>query len=186
MLGTAPVGTNESELCGMGYSVRHVMHTDIDTFWRLHFDETVARALIGKFGDAGDFRIIEDRFDEAGHRHRRVEVWSKVEMPSLVKKFVGDGSYTEIGRWDCNLKRYSAECIPKVNGEKFRTRYEVITHPHGGGYGSGQQCEREIVTENVVKMLGVRGMIEKMLEKAQRESHDQSASFINEWIRTRL
>ena len=29
-------------------------------------------------------------------------------MPSLVKKFVGDGSYTEIGRWDCNLKRYSA------------------------------------------------------------------------------
>lgn len=166
----------------MGYTVRHIVNTNVDTFWQLHFDQELARTMIREFGDAGDFEVVEDWVDDHGIRHRRVEVWSKVEMPAFVKKLIGDGSYTEIGRWDAQNKRYSAECIPKVNAEKFRTSYAIIAHPGA----SHQHCEREIITENTVNIRGIRGMIEGMLEKAQRESHARSAQFINDWIRTRI
>jgi hypothetical protein len=154
----------------------------METFWRLTFDDQVARALIAKHDNAGGFKVVEDRTDEEGNRHRRVEVWANFEMPGFVKKLIGDGSYTEVGRWDRRQLRYVAECTPSVNAKRFSTRYEIVTHPGA----DASTCEREIITHNTVKLpLGAKAM-EAMLEKTQRQGHDHSAAFINEWIRTRL
>lgn len=162
----------------MTHTVRHTIHTDPATFWRLTFDEVVARALMASLGNAGDFKIAEDRTESSGLRHRRVEVWTKTQVPPLVKKFVGDGSYVETGTFDPKIQRYAAECIPLVNGDKFRTRYEITTEasPAGGG------CTRIITTENTVRVLGLGAIIVGKLEAAQLKSHDHSAAFLNDWI----
>jgi Protein of unknown function (DUF2505) len=166
----------------MSYTVKHIIDTDVEGFWRMFFDVEVARAMLREFGSPGTFEILEERTDEQGLLHRRIECRSNVELPSLAKKLVGDGTYTEVGCFDGNgeLKRYSAECIPKVNADKFKTSFEVVAHPIDGG----KRVERHITTSNTVKVFGIGGMVEGLLERGQREAHEQSAKFANKWLQT--
>jgi Protein of unknown function (DUF2505) len=166
----------------MSYTVKHIIYIDVDGLWRLFFDLDVARAMLREFGNPGTFEILEERTDEQGLLHRRIECRSNVELPSFAKKLVGDGTYTEVGCFDGKLKRYSAECIPKVNADKFKTSFEITAHPLDGG----RRCERQITTHNSIKVFGIGGMIEGLLERGQREAHDQSAKFVNKWIHTQL
>ena len=164
----------------MGYSVTHVIDTDVDNLWRLFFDVELAYAMLKEFRVPSSFEIVEEREDEQGRLHRRIECFSHVELPGFVTKLVGDGSYTEIGCFDRTVKKYSAQCIPKRGADKFSSSFEVTALPIDGG----TRCERHIVTENVVKVFGIGGMLQGMLERTQREAHEQSASFINTWLRS--
>jgi hypothetical protein len=166
----------------MSYTVSHTIDTDVDSLWRLFFDQELARAMLREFGNVGNFEIVEERVDERGLRHRRIECWSNVEIPAFAKKLVGDGAYTEIGCFDNVLKKYTAQCVPKHGADKFKTSFEITARP----LGDGTRCERQITTENTVKVFGIGGMIESMLERTQREAHAQSAKFINGWIRSNL
>ena len=163
----------------MGFSVSHVIETDVDSLWRLFFDETVVRALLRDLGDPADFKIVEQHVDEQGLQHRRIECWSKVELPSIVTKFFGDGSYTELGCYDSVRKKYSARCIPKHGADKVGTSFEITASP----VADGRHCSRTIKVENTVKVFGIGGMITSMLERTQRAGHEHSAKFLNEWIR---
>jgi hypothetical protein len=163
----------------MPYTVRHTIETDVATLWRLFFDQELARAMIREFGNAGSFEVVEERTDERGRLHRRIEVKSHVQLPSFLQKLVGDGGYTEIGTFDRALGKYSAECIPSLGADKFKTKFEVTARP----IGDGARCEREITCENSVKVFGIGGMLEGLMEKVQREAHEQSAGFINNWLR---
>ena len=165
----------------MGYSVTHVIETDVDGFWKLFFDVELARAMLKAFGNVGSFEILEETTDAQGRKHRRIECRSNVELPGFITKLVGDGSYTEIGCYDPSIKRYSAQCVPKRGADKFSTSFQIEPRPIDGG----ARCERHITTENKIKVFGVGGMLEGLLERAQRDAHTQSANFINEWIRTR-
>jgi Protein of unknown function (DUF2505) len=166
----------------MSYTVSHTINTDVDGLWRLFFDQEVARAMIKEFGNVGNFEVVEERVDELGLKHRRIECWSNVELPSFAKKLVGDGAYTEIGCFDAERKKYTAQCVPKHGADKFKTSFEVTALP----LGDGSTCERQITTENTVKLFGLGGMIESLLERTQREAHAQSAKFLNDWIRSNL
>lgn len=166
----------------MSSTVSHTIDTDVDTFWRLFFDIDLARAMIEDLGNVGGFNIVEERTDAQGLRHRRIECWSNVELPDFVKKLIGDGSYTEVGCFDPVRKTYNAECIPKHNAEKFGTKFEVTAVALDGG----KRCERRVATVNKVKVFGIGSMIEGLLERTQREGHDRSARFINNWIHTKL
>jgi Protein of unknown function (DUF2505) len=162
----------------MSYTVSHTIDTDVDGLWQLFFDQAVARAMIKELGDVGNFEVVEERVDERGLKHRRIECWSNVELPGFVKKLVGDGAYTEIGCFDTELKKYTAQCVPKHGADKFKTSFEVTALP----LGDGKRCERQITTENTVKLFGLGGMIESLLERTQREAHAHSAKFLNDWI----
>jgi hypothetical protein len=162
----------------MSYTVRHIIETDIDSFWALTFDQEVARKLLQKLGNQGDFEVLEERI-EGAITHRRIEWRANSELPAFAKKLVGDGTYTEIGTYDAAAKKYTADCVPKLGGEKFLTRYEITAEAADGG----SSCTRVITTENIIKVFGLGAMIAKMLEHAQRESHEQSAQFLNDWIR---
>jgi len=164
----------------LGYTVHHTIEADVDGFWQLFFDLDLARAMLREFGNAASFEVVEERVDEAGVRHRRIECTSNIEMPDFVKKLVGDGSYTEIGRYDAKLKKYTAQCVPKLGADKFQTQFEITARP----MGDGKRCERQLVVENTVKVFGIGGMLEKLLERTQREAHAKAADFINGWIRS--
>ncbi|MEY4581452.1 MAG: hypothetical protein RL701_6155 [Pseudomonadota bacterium] len=161
----------------MGYAVRHIVNTDVDTFWRVYFDLEFARAVVKEFGNMGDFKIIDDHVDEQGVRHRRIEVWSNVELPAFAQKLIGNGAYTEIGQWDSKLKKYTAECVPQLNADKFSSRFEISAHPL-----PESRCEREIHMENTIKMFGIGGMVTSVLECVQRDTHAKSALFLNAWL----
>jgi hypothetical protein len=163
----------------MGYAVRHIVNTDVDTFWRVYFDLEFARAVVKEFGNMGDFKIVDDHIDEQGVRHRRIEVWSNVELPAFAQRLIGNGAYTEIGRWDSKLKKYTAECVPKINADKFGSRFEIVAYPLAPGC-----CEREITMENTIKVFGIGGMITSVLERVQRDTHTKSAQFLNAWLQS--
>jgi hypothetical protein len=165
----------------MPYTVRHTIETDVATLWQLFFDQELARAMIREFGNAGSFEVLEERTDDQGRLHRRIEVKSNVQLPGFIAKFVGDGGYTEVGTFDRALGKYAAECIPSLGADKFKTKFEVTAHP----IGDGTRCERQITCENAVKVFGIGGMLEGLMEKVQREAHEQSAGFINNWLRAK-
>jgi Protein of unknown function (DUF2505) len=179
MVATAPVQdwVGRVGAGSMSYAVRHIVNTDVDNFWRIYFDLDYARAVVQEFGNMGDFEIIDDHVDDQGVRHRRIEVWSTVELPAFAQKLIGNGSYTEVGRWDSKLKRYSAECVPKLNADKLGSRFEIVAHPLAEG-----RCEREIMAENTINIFGIGGMVTSVLERAQRDAHAKSAKFLNAWL----
>lgn len=163
----------------MGFTVKHIIDTDVEGHWRLFFDLELARAMHREHPNMGTFEVLEVRL-ENGLEHRRIDCRSNVELPDIVKKVVGDSSYFEVGCFDTVQKKYSAYCVPKRGADKFKTSYEVTARP----IDDGKRCERVIVIENSVKLFGVGAMLERMLDNAHREAHDQSAIFINKWLRT--
>ena len=163
----------------MGFTVKHIIDTDVDGHWRLFFDLELARAMHREYPDLGTFEIIEERI-ENGLEHRRIECRPNVELPDFVKKLVGDSSYFEVGCFDTVQKKYSAYCVPKRGAEMFKSSYEVTARP----IEDGKRCERVTVIQNSVKLFGFGAMAERMLERTHREAHDLSASFINKWLRS--
>jgi hypothetical protein len=45
-----------------------------------------------------------------------------------------------------------------------------------------KKVERVVEVDSTVKVFGVGGMIEKLIENATRQSYDQAAAFTNQWI----
>jgi hypothetical protein len=162
------------------FTVSHIINTDVDGFWRLFFDYDLARTMLKEFGDLASFEVVEERTDDNGSVHRRIECRSNVELPALAKKLVGDGAYTEVGTYDNVVRKYTAQCIPKFGADKFKTSFEIIAQP----LEDGKRCERLITVENTVKVFGLGGVIESFLEKSQREAHTQAADYLNKWLRT--
>jgi hypothetical protein len=163
----------------LGYTVRHTIETDVDSFWKLFLDQNVALAMWQDLGSPGSYEVVEEQVSDVGTRWR-IDYTAQVELPSFAKKFVGDGSYSEFGDYDSVRKQYSARCVPKQNADKFGTTFEISTRP----LGDGTRCERVTVVENTVKVYGVGGLIEKFLERTQRDAHNRAADFLNRWIRT--
>ena len=79
----------------MGYSVRHVIDTDVDELWRLFFDVELARAMLRELGNHASFEITEERVDETGLQHRRIECRSHVPERVLI---ILDEAYFEYAK----------------------------------------------------------------------------------------
>jgi len=164
----------------LGYTVRHTIETDVDGFWKLFLDQSVALAMWNDLGSPGSYEVVEEQKTDNGSWHWRIDYAANIELPGFAKKLVGDGSYSEIGCFDSTLQTYRARCVPKLNAEKFSTTFEISTRP----LGDGLRCERVTVVENTVKVFGVGGLIERYLEHTQRDAHDRAADFLNRWIRS--
>jgi hypothetical protein len=158
----------------VAYTIRHTIETDTATFWKLAFDTEFNRYLMQ---DVGSFEVIEERTDHAGVLHRQLAYAPRFELPSLLTKLVGDGSYTEFGSYDPAAQKYSARCVPKLGADKFSTHFEISTEALGP-----TRCERVVVAENVVKIFGIGKAIADVIERAHRESQTQVVARINAWV----
>lgn len=165
----------------MPYTVIHKIETNVDGFWSAFFDPELAQALADDLKEYAGFEVVEERKDASGNVHRRVNCWTKIEVPAIAQKLVGDGKYTEVGVFDSATQRYKAQYIPNMNADKLRTDFEIIARP----VGDGLHCERVISVENTVKVFGIGSMLASLLERTQREAHTHSADFTNAWLRSR-
>ena len=165
----------------MGYTVTHKIETDVDGFWSAFLDPELGRAIADDLKEYAGFEVVEERRDEHGNLHRRVQCWTKIEIPAIAQKLVGDGKYAEVGFYDHAAKRYKAQYIPNMNSDKIRTDFVIHARP----CTNGKHCERVIEVDNTVKVFGIGGILAGIMEKTQREVHTHSADFTNQWLRAR-
>ena len=163
----------------MRYTIRHTFNTDADTFWgKIFFDPDYNETLFLKHLGFTSYKLLELDKQADGSIKRRVECTPKVEIPAAVKKVIGDtASYVETGRFDPKTKRFSVEVQPRVAADRIKTKVSMWVEPRGD-----KQVERVVEVDSTVKVFGVGGVIEKLIENATRTSYDQAAAFTNQWI----
>ena len=164
----------------MRYTIKQTIETDSDTFWnKLFFDTEFNRSLFVDFLGFTTYRVLEERTDPDGTRHRRVECAPKVELPAAARKIFGDKlGYIEVGRFDPVARRYYVEAIPNVSADKVKTSTEIWLEPVGD-----KRVERIVNVDNSVKMFGLGTLLEGFVEQQTRDSYSRGAEFTNRWIR---
>lgn len=166
----------------MRYTIKHTIETDVDTFWnKLIFDAEFNRALFQDYLGFTTYRLIEDRTEPNGERHRRVECTPKVELPAAARKIFGDNlGYTEVGRYDPAQRKYFVQVLPNVGGDKVKTTTDLWTESIGD-----KRMERIVNVDNTVKVFGLGTLLEGFIEQQTRDNYAKSADFTNRWIRER-
>jgi hypothetical protein len=166
----------------MRYNFTHIIETDAATFWnRVYFDPEFNRELYLTHLRFSTYIVSEDRLGDDGTRHRRVECVPKIDLPGPIRSMFGDGTgYVEVGRFDPKTQHYHIGVIPKLGGEKIKTTSEIWVQAEGSN-----RIVRHATGEAQVKVFGLGGTIEGMIEKQAREMHEKSAEFTNRWIRSK-
>lgn len=163
----------------MRYTIRHTFNTDADTFWgKIFFDPAYNETLFLTHLGFAQYKLLELDEQPDGSVKRRVECSPKVEIPAAVKKVIGDSaSYVETGRFDPKTRRFSVEVQPRVAADRIQTHVTMWVEPRGD-----KKIERFVEVDSTVKVFGVGGMIEKLIEQQTRASYDAAAAFTNKWI----
>lgn len=165
----------------MRYTIKHTIETDLETFWsKLFFDPEFNRSMFLDHLGFTSYRVLEDRTDPDGTRHRRVESTPKVELPAPARKLFGDNlSYTEVGRFDPSTKHYFVDALPpKVAGDKVKTTSEIWAEPV-----SDKRIERIVTVDCSVKVFGLGTLLEGIIEQQTRDNYAKAAEYTNRWIR---
>ena len=163
----------------MRYTIRHTFNTDADTFWgKIFFDPDYNETLFLKHLGFSQYKLLSLDKQPDGAVTRRVECAPKAEIPVAVKKVIGDSaSYTETGHFDPKTGRFSVEVQPRMAADRIKTRVTMWVEPRGD-----KKIERVVEVDTTVKVFGVGGMIEKLIEQQTRASYDAAATFTNQWI----
>jgi hypothetical protein len=161
----------------MRFTTRYPIETGVDGFWSLFFDDEFQLALLRSFQAAATRQVVEQRTDASGLMHMRIEYAAPADLPSLAKKLFGNGEYTEVGRYDANLRKYCAATVPKVGADKIVIHTELSAEPL-----SATRCERVLTMETTVKVFGLAKMLESFLEREQRQAQKRTVDFTNAWI----
>lgn len=169
----------------MKFTIRHPYAIEPDAFWReLFFDAEYNRKLYLEGLRFEGFEVLEETNPPDGRRTRKVHVKPRFEAPAAMRSMIGDSmSYVEDGRLELtgpNTPRWISKVLPSAMADKTRVTAEMWLERTGPG-----QSDRVATFEIEVKMFGVGGMVEKMLEKSMRENYQKAAEFTNEWIRGR-
>jgi hypothetical protein len=169
----------------MKFTIRHPYAIEPDAFWReLFFDAEYNRKLYLEGLRFEGFEVLEETNPPDGRRTRKVHVKPRFEAPAAMRSMIGDSmSYVEDGRLELtgpNTPRWISKVLPSAMADKTRVTAEMWLERTGPG-----QSDRVANFEIEVKMFGVGGMVEKMLEKSMRENYQKAAEYTNEWIRGR-
>lgn len=162
----------------MQYRISHQLNTDVETFWRMFFEDAFNEALYRDHLKFSVFRVLSSETAADGTVRRRVESAPPVELPAAAKKVLGDAtSYVEEGTFDPQRKRYTVDVIPAAAADKIKTRAELWVEARGD-----KRCERVVEVSNEVKIFGIGKMLEKFIEQQTRKTYDEAAAFTNRWI----
>ena len=163
----------------MRYTIKHIIETDVDTFWKLFFDAEFNRSLFVEGLHFTTYQVLEDTLEPSGAGRRRIECSPKIDLPAPARKIFGESvGYTEIGRYDATQRKYFAEVVPKVAADKLKTTSETWAEPRGD-----KRCERLVQVDTTVKIFGLGGLLEGFIEQQTRDQYSKAADFTNRWIR---
>lgn len=164
----------------MRYTIRHTFNIGADDFWnKLFFDPEYNRALFEGHLGFSIFKVLTLDTSPDGRVHRKTECAPKVELPAAAKKIFGESvSYIEDGTFDPKTQRFTVDVLPKVGGDKIKTKVVMWAEKKGD-----KQIDRVVEVDTTVKVFGIGGMLESFIEKQTRASYDAAAEFTNRWIR---
>ena len=136
-------------------------------FWSsLFFDDEYNR---GVFLEGLKFKALEvllQSADPAGNITRRMLVRPRLDVPSVLAGFFGDGfSYTEVGYFDAQTRRYEATLETSRLTSRINIRVVLWTEPRG------DTCERVLEVDINVDMLGVGRLVESFLAHVLRTNY---------------
>ncbi|MBD3163119.1 MAG: DUF2505 family protein, partial [Candidatus Latescibacteria bacterium] len=103
------------------FEIRHTFDMNEDAFWNeTFFDTEFNRTLYLERLGFARWEIEKEEELPDGSKTRRVRVEPKSEIPSALKKFVGEGlNYLEEGTWDPRKKRYTFRIEPSKMKDKI-------------------------------------------------------------------
>jgi len=159
------------------FTMRHDLDCDCDTFWKLFFEQDFNEQLF-KALEFPEWKLLDTKETDK-EIIRNVKAIPKMDAPAAVAKLLGSKfGYDEEGRFDKATKTHKFIIKPNVMTEKLRNEGTVKCEPRGDG-----KCTRvvEIIAE--AKVFGLGGMIESSFEKSFRTGWQQSADFINKWVK---
>ncbi len=126
------------------------------------------------------FEWISLREDGARH-HRKIRVTpSTGNLPSAIKKLVGEGiSYVEEGVYDAVAGRFEFRVFPTALGEKADVRGAMWCVSRAGG------CVRHARFDAHIHVFGIGGMIEERMLENYKRSFDSAAAFTRGFLQRR-
>ena len=159
------------------FTMRHDLDCDCDTFWKLFFEKDFNEQLY-KALQFPEWKLLDSKETDK-EIIRTVKAMPKMDAPAAVVKLLGSSfGYDEEGRFDKATKTHKFIIKPNVLTEKLRNEGTVKCEPRGEGKSTRVV---EIIAE--AKVFGLGGMIESSFEKSFRTGWQQSADFINKWVK---
>ena len=157
--------------------MRHDLECDEERFWKLFFDREFNEALF-KALEFPEWKLIDTKETEK-EITRHVKARPKMDAPAAVVKLLGSSfGYDEEGRFDKATKTHKFIIKTNVMTEKLRNEGTVKIESRGEG-----KVTRVVDIIAEAKVFGVGGMIESSFEKSFRTGWQQSADFINRWVK---
>ena len=110
--------------------------------------------------------------------YRRARIRPLTNVPKALTDLLGgEISFVEDGACDEAAGRYDFRIIPSRLQERIAVKGSVETRPL-----TDRACRRIVTLDIQVRMFGVGGVIESLLEATTREQYDKNAAFINEYL----
>ncbi len=161
------------------FTVRHEINCDEETFWKVFLDKEFNEKLYRGHLGFPDFRVL-DQQDSDKEVVRKVAGTPKMNVPGPVAKVLGSNfSYTEEGRLNKATKVWTWKMTPSTMADKMRNEGTLRIERIGD-----DKVRRiaDIVIE--AKIFGIGGLIESSAEKQLRDGWNDSAVFMNDWLKS--
>jgi hypothetical protein len=160
-------------------TLKHVFETDEETFWpKVFFNAEYSRRLYHEALKYKRWDLQEQREESGGVIYRRALMEPNFDVPSLLKKALGDGiTYTEEGRWSPTDKRWRYAITPNRMADKMLTRGEYWVESRGP-----KKIERICTVDLEAKIFGIGGALESYIEKQTRDAYETTMRFTNKFI----
>ncbi|MDI1430593.1 DUF2505 domain-containing protein [Polyangium sorediatum] len=161
------------------FTVTNEINCNEETFWKVFFDKEFNEKLYRGHLGFPDFRVLDQR-DSDTETTRKVAGTPKMNVPGPVAKVLGSNfSYTEEGRFLKATKVWSWKMTPGNMADKLRNEGTMRIERVGD---TKVRRVAELVIE--AKVFGIGGLIESSAEKQLRDGWNDSAVFMNDWVKT--
>jgi len=152
----------------------HVIECDVDTFWKVFFDDEYTKKL---YLDALAFKSFE--ILEKTDTKRRMKGVPKLNVPGPVAKLLGDSfGYEEQGTFDKDKNVFTWKMVPNTMTDKLFTSGSVKVEAAGEG-----KVRRISEASIEAKVFGLGGVLEGTAEKEVKDGWNKEAAFMNKWVK---
>lgn len=161
------------------FTVRHALCCSPEEFWEhIHHDPSFHRALNADYL-GHRYEVLESDRATGVYRAR---TWPQYDVPATIRKFLDEkASFTEEGVLDFEKMQYDFRIVPSVYVDKLSTEGHMRAEAARDG-----ECDRVVDFVVEARVLGLGRLVEAFLEKSTRDSFDQSAVYVNEYLRKKL
>jgi len=155
-------------------AIRQLLDCSEPEFWdRIFRCEKFNQYLYDRLGFEYE---LEEWNPQTGYR--RAKVWPAQQMPSAVKKVLGDRfSYIEEGNFDSLTGTYRFVVIPSTIPDRIRVKGTVSIEAI-----SADQCERRVTLEIGADVLGLGRLIETYFAATTRAQYAKNAALVNDYL----